>query len=187
MKIQKTSRGFSYIKFEDSNGEKCSLQKSSSIDDDIWLGVDNPILKTFTPGKGWNKVTLPPDSMLSGRMHLTKDQVKVLLPYLNNFVETGEIDDIKPHELPTFYTTNPRLMVVWNYIKERSSDYSTYNNDESQDFLKYSHYIERLDCIVKTNNVNTILNEVESSYTKDTYTINEYITILELEFLKDEA
>lgn len=66
VKVKETERGFAYIEFEDSYKNKCSLQKSSSIVDSIWLGMD-----AFT------------------RMHLRKKDVKKLLPHLIKFVETG--------------------------------------------------------------------------------------------------
>ncbi|MCA3269227.1 MAG: hypothetical protein ACK5XX_05330 [Holosporales bacterium] len=71
MNIEKTERGFDIIEFLDRYGNGCSLQKSSlATEDCIWLGVD----------------TEPP-----ARMHLTQGQVKALLPYLQRFVDTGEI------------------------------------------------------------------------------------------------
>jgi hypothetical protein len=91
MEIEKTNRGFNIAGFEDSNGEECSLQVSSSaIEPKIWLGIDNPKPMMLT-GNGWEAVPLHKDVMLSGRMHLTIDQVKELLPHLNKFVETGEL------------------------------------------------------------------------------------------------
>jgi len=69
MKVTKTNRGFATIKFKDYNEQDCSLQKSSlATDDCVWLGNDN-----------------------LNRMHLTKAQVKKLLPHLQKFVESGDI------------------------------------------------------------------------------------------------
>ena len=68
VKLEQTSRGFSIIRFEDRLNNECSLQKSSLADEDcIWLGVDEY------------------------RMHLTRDMVAVLIPFLYNFVELGEL------------------------------------------------------------------------------------------------
>lgn len=64
------------ISFEDSYKQQCSLQKSSySLENEIWFGVDTDII-----GKAVNAC-----------MHLTQEQVKYLLPYLQKFSETGEI------------------------------------------------------------------------------------------------
>ena len=80
MKVKKTQRGFSLIEFLDRYKQKCSLQKSSlATEDAIWLGVDVDI-----EGKG------------SSRMHLTKKQVKAILPHLQRFVETGSIEINQP-------------------------------------------------------------------------------------------
>jgi len=71
-KIKTTHRGFSYIEFEDRNKNKYSLQKSSvATEDCIWLGVDVPELGT--------------------RLHLSREDVKKLLPFLQKFVESGEL------------------------------------------------------------------------------------------------
>lgn len=68
MKIDKTDRGFNITLFNDDNGNRCSLQESSSADESkIWLGVS------------------------PHRMHLTRGQVKELLPHLKKFVKTGEL------------------------------------------------------------------------------------------------
>lgn len=41
MKRERTERGFAYNEFYDDYGAKCSLQKSSSVVDKIWLGINN--------------------------------------------------------------------------------------------------------------------------------------------------
>lgn len=99
MKLSKTARGFPYYEFKDNNGVTCSLQKSSSaLEPKIWLGVDdgNPQImasKIIEGGIGWVKYPIPEDVLLTTRMHLTIAQVKKLIPVLQNFVKTGEIDD----------------------------------------------------------------------------------------------
>lgn len=68
MEIEHTNRGFAFVKFIDRYGFECSLQKSSLAEEDcIWFGVQE------------------------NRMHLTQNLVKEILPFLNKFVETGEI------------------------------------------------------------------------------------------------
>ena len=91
--MKKTERGFSIKEFEDSYGEMCSLQKSSSVDDKIWFGIDNPKLTIFADSsKGkYAIVDMPDNFMVNSRMHLTRKQVKKLLPYLENFVKTGDL------------------------------------------------------------------------------------------------
>lgn len=76
LEIKHTQRGFALGEFTDSYRQKCSLQKSSNIEDHIWLGVDVDL-----EGKRVNQ-----------RMHLTQEMVASLLPLLQRFVETGEID-----------------------------------------------------------------------------------------------
>jgi len=100
MKALKTERGFRYIKFKDKNGIECSIQKSSSIEDSIWLGANKIGLKEFvayrTPDAWQDRTefdngTLEHSFIANNRMHLTVKQVKKLLPILEAFVKTGEI------------------------------------------------------------------------------------------------
>ena len=97
MKISQTHRGFDIIEFEDRYEAKCSLQKSSLVTEDaIWLGVVKAkpkILasKVMEGGTGWVDYPLPEDVSISTSMHLTREQVKELLPHLELFVNTGEI------------------------------------------------------------------------------------------------
>jgi hypothetical protein len=66
--------GLNKISFEDDYKQKCSLQKSNAaLENKIWLGVDKDI-----NGKPVN-----------ARMHLTQKQVQNMLPYLQQFAETG--------------------------------------------------------------------------------------------------
>jgi hypothetical protein len=72
--IIKDEKGLAKISFEDDYKQKCSLQTSNSaLESKIWFGVDRDV-----NGKAVN-----------ARMHLTQDQVKELLPYLEHFAETG--------------------------------------------------------------------------------------------------
>ena len=107
MKVKRTQRGFQNISFKDRYNQECSLQKSSlATEDCIWLGLDNatPQLmssdaiklglreRTFDErDNGWVPFEIPEQVSLSTRMHLTRKQVKALLPHLQKFVETGEI------------------------------------------------------------------------------------------------
>lgn len=96
--LTKTERGFSIANFIDRYGEKCSLQKSSlATEDCIWFGLDDATpqimaSKIIDGGTGWAKYPLPDDVHIGTRMHLTQDMVKMLLPYLQKFAETGELN-----------------------------------------------------------------------------------------------
>lgn len=98
MKLKKTrtARGFALVEFKDRYDNRCSLQKSSlATEDAIWLGIDDAAPKRLVPGQGWTPVEFPPDTSFQTRMHLTRAQVKKLLPLLQNFVETGELPQPK--------------------------------------------------------------------------------------------
>ena len=66
----------------------CSIQESSSASEPkIWLGIDNA------------KITTKDGSLIDSenmttfsRMHLNQEQVKELLPLLENFVKTGNLN-----------------------------------------------------------------------------------------------
>jgi hypothetical protein len=97
MKRQKTERGFALYEFQDTYGLPCSLQKSSSAEEDrIWFGISDPkpiimASKTKEGGTGWVPFKIPEDVCIHTRMHLSIDLVKKLLPILNKFVKTGEV------------------------------------------------------------------------------------------------
>lgn len=107
MKEKHTSRGLKYYEFKDNNGGICSLQESSSVmEPKIWLGIDeaNPQIMSSTAIKlglrertfderdnGWVEYKIPDYVQLTTRMHLTREQVKELLPILTKFVEKGAI------------------------------------------------------------------------------------------------
>ena len=84
MNVTTNDRGFEWIDFKDHNGVACSVQQSSAIwpygtgrpgTSLLWLGVNRPV----------------PDSINSGRMHLTRDQVRELLPQLAAWAERGTL------------------------------------------------------------------------------------------------
>jgi len=99
----KTERGFSLIKFEDTYGSPCSIQKSSlATADAIWLGIDDPKPQILAKEAavhgihtdkttGWIPYPLSSSLMLTTRMHLTREQVAKLISVLQNFVDTGEV------------------------------------------------------------------------------------------------
>ena len=101
-----TARGFSLVEFTDSNGAECSIQKSSSaMLDKIWLGCDDadPVIMASkavaagvetTESCGWVKYPVSDDVSFTTRMHLTREQVSGLLPYLQKFADTGELGGI---------------------------------------------------------------------------------------------
>ncbi len=97
MELKKTGRGFPICEFTDHYDHKCSLQKSSlATEDAVWLGVDDAdpkimASKTEAGGTGWVDYPIPEHVSLTTRMHLTREQIAELLPYLARFVKTGEI------------------------------------------------------------------------------------------------
>lgn len=95
IKIKKTERGFAIGEFTDDHDVPCTIQKSSlATEDAIWLGCAELGVKVFDAGKGWVDYEFPDPSTKyigNNRMHLTRKQVRDLLPLLNKFVETGEL------------------------------------------------------------------------------------------------
>lgn len=99
MKTKKTARGFGYKEFKDYNGNDCIIQKSSlATDDAIWLGAKNLIVQEFVAFRqpeAWKTITfentMEHHFVGNERMHLTRKQVKKLLPILQKFAETGDL------------------------------------------------------------------------------------------------
>lgn len=105
MKTSFTLRGFARVEFKDLYEAKCSVQKSSlGTAAAIWLGVDDPEPKVMASQAasfgvhtretcGWVPFPIPQGVSLTTRMHLTREQVKELLPVLRHFVKTGDLPD----------------------------------------------------------------------------------------------
>lgn len=103
VKMGTTMRGFSHGTFIDYYGNACSIQKSSlATADAVWLGVDDVSPKLLHGDAkalgletdatcGWVPYPIPPEVHLTTRMHLTREQVAALLPFLERFVATGEL------------------------------------------------------------------------------------------------
>lgn len=103
MNKQQTSRGFVFYQFTESNGNVCSIQKSSAAERDlIWLGCDKLNIQGFTPygqPESWANITEEQinekfgTKYISGnnKMHLNRETVAKLLPILQKFVDTGNI------------------------------------------------------------------------------------------------
>jgi len=101
LKQQTTDRGFKFGEFYDQYNNKCSIQQSSIADEPcIWLGVDdaNPQIlaskaKQFgletEETTGWIPYPVPKDVLLSTRMHLSEENVKMLVGALQNWLDTG--------------------------------------------------------------------------------------------------
>jgi hypothetical protein len=104
VQLSSTQRGFRIGEFKDQYGLDCSIQKSSiATKDCIWLGVTDvkPEIMvsdarrlgiTESNANGWMPYEIPKEVMLSSRMHLSREDVKKLLPLLQKFVDTGELD-----------------------------------------------------------------------------------------------
>lgn len=101
----KTNRGFDTIEFVDRYGDVCAIQKSSLAGEDtIWFGlqdaspqilaIDAEAAGVYTAETvGWIPYPMPPNVLLTTRMHLTRELVAELLPILQRFVDTGEISE----------------------------------------------------------------------------------------------
>ena len=101
MEIKRTNRGFAVADFVDGNGKACSIQESSAAEMDyIWLGLDDAdpsVLASQAASlgvqtekrNGWVPYPIPPEVLLNTRMHLTREQVKELIPLLKHFVKKG--------------------------------------------------------------------------------------------------
>ena len=103
IEINTNYRGFANGEFTDYYGESCTIQKSSlATEDCIWLGLEeaeplimasnalrNGVISDKTTG--WVEYPIPKDVFINTRMHLSREDVKKLLPLLQKFVDTGEI------------------------------------------------------------------------------------------------
>ena len=92
MNVTTTERGFEVIKFQDRNGEQCSLQASSlATEEAVWLGCNEVVPLVLVQDEGWKPVPLPDDALIAARMPLTRAQVAELLPHLMRFAREGRL------------------------------------------------------------------------------------------------
>lgn len=84
------------IKFQDVAGEECVIEEGNSNDKTpmLWLGIKNVQPRIEIKGKGFVDYPLPEEVLVFGSMLLNQEQVKILLPYLQTFVEHGKIEKI---------------------------------------------------------------------------------------------
>lgn len=102
MKTDHTNRGFGYIEFMDAYDCECSLQQSSLVEPHIWLGMQKNDDGEWTVGK-----MMPSGKHTGTRMHLSRFQVKTLLPLLQHFVEHGDLPDEYEGDLSQRWETDP--------------------------------------------------------------------------------
>jgi len=103
-----TPRGFQTVEFTDFYGNKCSIQESSVVPN-IWLGLNDIKLQTFQPHRGWVDYPIPDDVQVWTRMHLSVEQARGLIPYLQNFVDgyaLYETSDTPPSLYPGHSNSN---------------------------------------------------------------------------------
>jgi hypothetical protein len=114
--LDTTHAGFEIVNLTDASGVMCSIQQSSACADTeyaydhpgssfLWIGVDDPEPKVMrsqaasvglcVPAgeevSGWMSYPIPPQVLLSTRMHLNKDQVSGLVRRLQAWLATGSL------------------------------------------------------------------------------------------------
>jgi hypothetical protein len=108
-------RGFAGVLFSDSYGEECRLTQSSIIGgykdsyqrpgtSAVWLGVKavrpqilakdaaKHGIAVPNPPVGWVDFPVPPEVLLSGSMHLNREQVAGLIQRLQSWLDTGTFE-----------------------------------------------------------------------------------------------
>ncbi len=77
-----TKKGLLRAEFQDRFGATCSVQESSFQDEDcLWLGVE---------------VDIYGNEIAGGRMHMTRETAKRLIPILRYFARTGKLGQEDP-------------------------------------------------------------------------------------------
>lgn len=106
---KRTPRGFQVIEFKDRYGISCTLQQSSLADytqpgsSAVWLGVEDikPQVMASEASQvgivtdvkcGWVPYPIPPQVMISSRMHLDVKQVEWLVAELQGWLRTGSFE-----------------------------------------------------------------------------------------------
>ncbi len=103
--VQKNTNhiGHETLDFNDYYNVNCSIQKSSlSEKDTIWFGINEPTPQILSSDAkklgidtnlivGWIPFPLPNEVTIQTRMHLTREQVALLIPHLQHFVDFGDL------------------------------------------------------------------------------------------------
>jgi len=100
MEIKKTIRCFAVAEFSDAKGTPCSIQESSGDGPAIWFGAKQIGLKEFVANRvpAWKEISKCDESdirhhhVANNRILLTQEIVKELLPILQRFAETGNLE-----------------------------------------------------------------------------------------------
>lgn len=104
--VSTTARGFDRIEFFDKYGTQCSLQQSSLAEHEepgtsaVWLGVDDVSPQVLASearsvgvvtakNTGCVPYPIPPNVLLTSRMHLDREQVSALIMKLQNWLDGG--------------------------------------------------------------------------------------------------
>ena len=99
MHLKFTEHGYPYYRFRDRYDADCVIQKSSlATENVIWMGIEKAEAKIFVQGYGWIGYPLHEAVMINSLMHLTQEQVKEILPVLQRFAKTGEIQPCNQQE-----------------------------------------------------------------------------------------
>ena len=109
MKISTTNRGFTIHDFKDSKGVQCSIQESSACATNdgayLWVGCDSTTISIFHPNQTPSWVDRDPTEMAqmlwpevpytvsNNRMHLSREDIKAMLPSLEYFVKHGVLPE----------------------------------------------------------------------------------------------
>jgi hypothetical protein len=85
----KNWRGQSVVAFHDEDGKFCSLQKTTERGSFVFFGCNEPIDK-IGEALDIDETGVMNNPKITTRMHLSRAQVRVLLPHLTKFVHTGD-------------------------------------------------------------------------------------------------
>lgn len=112
MKNTRTSRGFRRLAFTDMDGQACSLQISSlATESALWFGLDIP--------QGEVKRIVSDGKTLRNRMHLTQEMIRLLLPPLCCFAETGHVDRQMPQPFFFFVDRSQQVGVLYEQWQDQ--------------------------------------------------------------------
>ncbi len=89
-----TERGFGIVRFPDFHDQRCSLQESSLASvDAVWLGVHTE------------------------RMHLSREQVEMIIGWLQHWLTTGRVEHVTEQSSPA-----ATAYVVGAFERQRERD-----------------------------------------------------------------
>jgi hypothetical protein len=91
--LTRNEKGNDLVMFIDGHDQECCIEMTQRAES-IWLGPTDPAMTVYEMPDRTGKtleIQVPFGFKIHAQMHLSREQVSQLLPFLTNFVERGKL------------------------------------------------------------------------------------------------